>query len=667
MKIATPVAVSFALLAACGTERSPAPTSSASVKVTAPDPRYVKHVAQAASLERFTDCNAVTKTLRTEALRYVGPYGLPGNGPVTYATAEGVASDKMAAAAPAAAAPQAGVDYSTTNVQEQGVDEPDLTQTDGRRIFAVANATLHAAVIDGDTPRLVGALHLNSGDAQLLLEGDRLIVVGSDTTTSGGPVEPMGKGLAMLTPIAYSEKTLVQVVDVSNPSAMRVTATLHLHGTYISARAVKGIVRIVVRNSSPNIAFATPSDPGPATTQRALDTNRSIVSSAGIDKWIPRYSLSTPKGASSGPLSSCSTTYAPQVFSGLSTVTVVTVDRADPTPRDGSTVVGGGETVYASRDALYVTEQKWDQPIPYAVSKDGGVSAPAIVVPANTAETQIHKFDITGRTARYLASGIVKGTVLNSYALSELDGVLRIATTTNGYRSSSSSSVTTFGQHGTTLVPLGSVGGLGAGEQIRGVRFIGNAAYVVTFRQTDPLYVVDLSHPSAPKVVGELKIPGFSAYLHPVGDSLLLGIGEVADAQGHVHDDQGHWFGTKVSLFDVHDPAHPTEIATHVVPGGQSAVEQEPHAFLWWAPRKLAVIPISSYDASSFHGAVGMHVDPTISEVGRIPDPDTTPQGFYDPGIQRTFVVGDRVYALSATGLGSYDIASLARRAWLGF
>jgi len=700
MRTRIAVAALFAVLAAaCGSAaKAPEPTGSASVEVTFPkaNPVYVRKVVATAALRRFADCTAVTKTLRADALKYVGPYGLPGNnvgGPIAFATAGGtVAEDKAAspagaaAGAPSAATPQAGVDYSTTNVQEQGVGEPDSVETDGRRIFAVANQTLHAGVIAGDTPKLVSALHLGSGDAQLLLEGDRLIVIGSDTP-AGGPVEPMGTGMAMSLPISYSEKTLVQIIDVSDPAHMQVESTLHLDGSYVDARAVKGIVRIVVRNSAPNIAFATPSNGGDVTSsgseQLALQRNRDIISKAGVDKWIPRFTLRTSKGASSGPLSSCSATYAPPVFSGLSTVTVVSVDPANPAPQKGSTVVGGADKIYASQDALYVTAQKWDAPQPYAVSSGGDVapgrpaapdapgvaSGRAMIVP-NPAETQIHKFSITGPTATYLASGIVSGTLLNSYAMSELDGNLRVATTTQAdlpTSSATSSGITVFSQQSKTLVPVGHVGGLGAGEQIRGVRFIGNVGYVVTFLQTDPLYTVDLSKPDAPKVVGELKIPGFSAYLHPVGDGLLLGIGEVADAQGHVHDDQGRWFGTKVSLFDVHDPAHPTEIATHVIPGGQSAVENEPHAFLWWEPRKLAVIPILSSELSSFRGAVGMHVDRTIAEVGRIPDPNVSTTNYVDPGISRTFVVGDRLYALSGVGIGSYDITSLQRRAWLPF
>jgi len=683
--------------AACGREATPAHQGSAHVTVTIPTakPAYAKHLVAAAALLRYSNCAAVTKSLRTDALRYVTPYGL--SDPGSYGTfATGVMSggavieDKTAGAAqsgavPAAApsAPTAGVDYSTTNVQEAGVDEPDLVETDGHRIFAVANQTLHAAVIENDTPRLVGALHLDSADAQLLLAGNRLIILGSDAAFSP-PVEPMGRGLAMSMPIAYSEKTLVQIVDVSDPAAMRIDSTLHLDGSYVAARAVNGIVRIVVRRSSPNIGFATPNDGAPATITHALTVNRDLVSKAGIDKWIPRYALRTSGVTTSGPLSSCNTTYHPPVFSGLSTVTVVTVDPAHPTPQNGSTVVGGGETVYASQDALYVTAQKWDPPQPIAMSSGGAVApaapcvasaAPGVVGPGciavpSVVETQIHKFSITGPSASYLASGIVSGTLLNQFAMSEWNGNLRVASTTNSYTNgsqASSSAVTVFAQKGEALVPVGHVGGLGSGEQIRGVRFIGPVGYVVTFQQTDPLYTVDLSNPVAPKVAGVLKIPGFSAYLHPVGDGLILGVGEVADAQGHVHDIQGHWFGTKVSLFDVHDPAHPIEVATHVISGGQSAAENDSHAFLWWAPRKLAVIPISSYDANSFRGAVGMHVDRTITEVGRIADPNTQSQNYFDPGIQRAFVVGDRLFTLSATGLRSSDISSFTLRTWLPF
>ena len=132
---------------------------------------------------------------------------------------------------------------------------------------------------------------------------------------------------------------------------------------------------------------------------------------------------------------------------------------------------------------------------------------------------------------------------------------------------------------------IGSVGGLGKTEQIRAVRFLGDTGYVVTFRQTDPLYVIDLTDPANPVLDGELKIPGYSAYLHPVGDGLLLGVGQDAT-------DSGQTLGTQLSLFDVSDPTNPQQIDTLAI-GGSSEVEWDHKAFLYWPEDGTIVLPVS--------------------------------------------------------------------------
>ncbi len=162
---------------------------------------------------------------------------------------------------------------------------------------------------------------------------------------------------------------------------------------------------------------------------------------------------------------------------------------------------------------------------------------------------------------------------------------------------------------------LGQVGGLGKGEQIHAVRFLGDTGYVVTFRQVDPLYTLDLSDPAKPRAVGELKIRGYSAYLHPLEPGLLLGVGQDASERGAT-------LGTQVSLFDVSDPARPSRLHQWTVPGGSSSeAEWDHHAFLWWAPSKLAVLPVESWQRrASFAGAVGLSVDRSggIAEAGRV-------------------------------------------------
>ena len=208
------------------------------------------------------------------------------------------------------------------------------------------------------------------------------------------------------------------------------------------------------------------------------------------------------------------------------------------------------------------------------------------------------------------------GEIHNQFALSEHADHLRVVTTTGGTttttggQNSSESWVRVLAESGDRLVEVGSVGDIGRGERVQSVRFAGDIGYVVTFRQIDPFYTVDLSDPAAPAVVGELKIPGFSSYLHPLGDGLVLGVGFDADEDGRVT-------GAKVSLFDVSDLADPQEVSVWTAPGGWNEIGWDHRAFLWLAPEQTAVIPITVY--SEWSGAVVLHIaDGTLAEAGRI-------------------------------------------------
>ncbi|HTE64092.1 MAG TPA: beta-propeller domain-containing protein, partial [Solirubrobacteraceae bacterium] len=219
--------------------------------------------------------------------------------------------------------------------------------------------------------------------------------------------------------------------------------------------------------------------------------------------------------------------------------------------------------------------------------------------------------------------------------------------------------VTTLASQDGHLVWRGQVGGLGRGERIYAVRFLGDVGYVVTFRQTDPLYTVDLSDPANPRVRGELKIPGYSAYLHPVGDDLLLGVGQEATDDGRVQ-------GLQLSLFDVSDLARPVRVQQARL--GQrwssSAVEWDHHAFLWWPATKLALLPM---DSQAFQGAVGFRVTRAsgIAELGRISH--TAAGASWTPPVSRAVVVGDRLFTISDLGVKASGLEGFGERGWVAF
>jgi Beta propeller domain len=221
---------------------------------------------------------------------------------------------------------------------------------------------------------------------------------------------------------------------------------------------------------------------------------------------------------------------------------------------------------------------------------------------------------------------------------------------------------------------------------------------VVTFEQTDPLYTIDLSDPAAPRVAGELKILGFSAYLHPIGDGRLIGVGQDAT-------EDGRQLGTQVALFDVRDPAAPTRVAQATLPNSSSGAEWDHHAFLWWPDASLVAIPVSAYERTPFEGLVGYTVDidgATITERGRIvhpsqegsidggpgkpvplpiepgagswavapgePAPDgVAPEFQFPTPILRSLVIGDRLWTLSNAGLASSDLTTLGSTTFVPF
>ena len=216
------------------------------------------------------------------------------------------------------------------------------------------------------------------------------------------------------------------------------------------------------------------------------------------------------------------------------------------------------------------------------------------------------------------------------------------------------------------LERVGQVGDLGKGEQIYAVRFLGDVGYVVTFRQTDPLYTIDLSDPTDPTTTGELKITGYSAYLHPVDDGLVLGVGQDATRQGRTQ-------GTQVSLFDVSDPASPQRLAQLTMPNSSSEVEWDQRAFLYWPAERLAVVPFINYDVDPSGngqpdvGARALTVRPgAIRDVGVVSHSDEVTDPWMGQ-IRRSIVVGGRLFTLSEQGLLSSDLSTLEQRSFVRF
>ncbi|WP_367137146.1 beta-propeller domain-containing protein [Saccharothrix sp. HUAS TT1] len=593
----------------------------------------------------FDTCDTALAELRTAISPHVGPYGLDGHNFVANAERGGVQLDSKAGSAqqPPGAAPVP--EHSKTNAHEAGVDEPDLAKTDGERVVTVADGKLR--VLDVATGELTGTLDVPAGHAsQLLLHDDRALVVGQGEAGWGIAVDGPYQG--------RSGDSSVTLVDLS--AAPRVLGTLTVTGRYVDARQVGDVVRVVV-HSAPRLPWVYPTD-GRGEAESLVE-NRELVAAAPVGAWLPRYELTGADGArSEGELVSCDRVSRPADHSATSMLSVLTFDfPGELGSGDAVTIMADGDTVYGTGTSLYVADDHHLRPM-------------TRFAPTTPPMTAIHQFDVSRPgPPEHVASGRVAGVLLNQYSLSEHEGHLRVATTSSDAPGiperapATQSAVTVLKRDGARLAEVGKVDGLGLGERIYSVRFVGPVGYVVTFRQVDPLYTLDLSDPARPRAVGELKITGYSAYLHPAGDGRLIGVGQEATGQGRVT-------GTQVSLFDVSDPAAPTKVAGHHLPGANSEVEFDPHAFLYWPARDLVALPVQSgptEDDPSAGYSSGLLVlrlgGGAFSALGTVRHEGST----YDPGIRRALVIGDDLWTVSAAGVRISGLDGLAQRAWVPF
>jgi hypothetical protein len=655
-------------------------------------------------LVAFDSCADALSQIRAAAHQAVGPYGLnlAYGGRESGVMAPGVAvpqpatNDLSGTSGGKAALPDAPPGYSGTNTQELGVDEPDLVKTDGRRIVIVRSGVLR--VIDAATHEITGSVDLadpsspNDGSqyagADLLLSGDHALVLlnGGYGYTSGVVVGPpvlmpavpgdravgTGSGGASAVPggSAPGAVPIPAPTGINGPRLIlvdlagqpRVLSRMAVDGGLLDARQTGSIARVVV-SSAPRIVF--PDVPNGSTAQR-LKVNQSIIDQATLDRWLPRIDVTT--GSSTTHVGvDCDAIIRPTVYSGSNLLTVLSLDLAGATLADPKpvTVLGDGQTVYSNGEDLYIaTDMRWRQAV---------ASGTRIKVDSGTT---VYQFDTSkpGRPS-FVAGGGVPGYLINQYAMSARDGYLRVATTSGNANwegdsaVNSQSGVYVLHPDGANLVQVGKVEGLGKGEKIYAVRFLDTTAYVVTFKQTDPLFTVDLSDPTRPRVRGELKINGYSSYLHPIGDGRLIGIGQDVDSYLRTA-------GTQISLFDVSNLDRPSRLAVLGLPGSNSEAEFDPHAFLYWPANGLLVVPLNSRMVAYPGDAVGTPYAPTVgvlvlrvsgdhlSQLGFLTQPYSSTVGYAYP-IRRSLVIGDTLWTVSEDGLMASDISTLQRTAWI--
>ena len=631
-------------------------------------------VARADGLVAYGSCAEMLAHYRAELAATVTAWGVgPGAGGWPVAAARDAAASTESAGDSSGAGDSVGSGPTGTNLQEQGVDEPDLVKLADGRLVVLTGDRLRVLRAGAD-PVVLGSARVGderSYGGELLLDGDRaLVVVPSYRDDGPVPGEPTvvddGTGdVATRLFLHGTPTTRLVLVDLTDDQP-QVLEQAVLDGQYVSARLVEGTVRLVT-TSRPSLPMTYPMRPGDPAENRALAANRATVADLALDDVLPRFERRAADGRvlESGPAVGCQETSYARSAAGAATLLVTTLrPRDDLAATDRTAVTTDGDLVYAATDRLYVATSRWgttaavggpavDLAVPSGgVRRDTAGGAGSGV--ADEVTTELHAFDTTGSTSTgYVGTGSVPGYVMGRWALSRHEGDLRVATTRqppwDGDRAGDTSSmVVRLAEDGGRLVETGRVEGLGRTEQIRAVRYFGDIAAVVTFRQTDPLYLLDLS--GRPRVLGELKVPGFSTYLHPVGDDLLLGLGQDADADGRIT-------GMQVSLFDVSDLSAPRLVDRLRLGQGWSPALDDSRAFTFDPQRRQATFAFASYaDPSGSYRdeALGVTVDgDRLRLAGRM---DLAPGSWST----RVLTDGDLVFAVGEAGVVTGDAATMS-------
>lgn len=499
--------------------------------------------------------------------------------------------------------------HSETNLREAGADEADIVKTDGEYIYAAEGEKLYIVKADGAELSLVSVIEEREAaepressddcvtDTRLdnfYLYGDRLIV---------------NVRIDRYEDYTLESKSGVRIYDIRDKASPVLVREVLFDGSEIASRVVNGQLLFVTGYTVDRQFFDKNK---PETFIPSVCDGESVIYPAASDILI-------------------ADTSEPDRF-----LTVAKLDlcRDDAQPRL-LTVFGAGSDIYCNNERLYVFMPHYS--FYYANAYDLFVEGTS--TENSGSSTDILAFDISGEAPVFTAKGCVKGLLLNTWSADEYNGYLRLAATDYA------SYVYVLDRE---LKQVGVCAPIAAGEQIKSVRFSGDTAYVVTFYQTDPLFVLDLSDPAAPTVKGELKLPGFSEYLHPAGSGLMLGVGRGGDENGLDGS-------AKISLFDVSDPQNPREVDSLAFKN--SYFETDYRAFVS-AENSSFILPLTRYENNAVSKNDNYYYDLSIvsgavrvsAENGELKLLNEYKVYEEQCGYQRAVFINDTVYTLILTG-----------------
>lgn len=529
-----------------------------------------------------------------------------------------------------------GQEVSSTNVQVQGIDEADIVKTDGEYIYQVVDGRVNiiSAKSAGKMEHVASIQFQKTfSPSQLFLDKEKLLIIGYSYSYETETAEKKIATDSLYAPM--NEMTMALVYDVKDPTKPTLEREISLEGYLSSARKIGSKVYLIA-NHFPQYWLLEDDD--------------------GVDL-RPRYSDSVNKEEETS-VSYDEIQYIPGSKEANYT-TIAAFDLAEPTQEAKiTTYLGSGGQLYMSKENLYLALTNWR-------SADEREEA-------FTPKTMIYKFGVNQLDVTFQGSTEVVGTILNQFSMDEHKGYFRVATTEGDSWDESKPSKNHLIVFDKNLKQVGTLSDLAKGERIYSARFLGDRIYIVTFKETDPLFVIDASEPSKPTILGELKIPGFSNYLHPYDENHIIGFGYDTKLVTMEGDKEPRVIteGVKLSLFDITDVNNPKEKFTEII-GGRgtySPLNYDHKALLYNRENGLFAFPINVYESVKgneyeqkfiFQGAYvyNISLDKGFSLKSKI----THMKGKelyeeWDNEIQRLVYIDAQLYAISHSKISSYSL-----------
>ncbi|MBR3152296.1 MAG: beta-propeller domain-containing protein [Clostridia bacterium] len=517
-------------------------------------------------------------------------------------------------------------DYSKTNNQVEGVEEADIIKTDGRYIYYICTSGGNRIIIiDAQNLEILdeiddlGKRHETVSPEELYIVDDKMIVIADKWKDVDYDYDYY----------LDTDSTCALIFDISDKEDVELERTVEIDGSYVSSRMVDDDLYFI--------------------TEKDVYFYEDIK-----DREIIPYYIDTAVSTKEQELDLDCIRCLPE-SDERTYVNIVGVDIDDDEEANIQTIIGASAEIYSSENYIYITKPNYK----YSYRSSGSSS------------TEIYKIKLDNSNVSFVAKGKVRGTVLNQFSMDEYKGNLRIATTSYNRKYETENNIYILDKD---LNEIGYLEGLAKEENIYSVRFMGKTGYVVTFKQVDPLFVIDLSNPEKPEVKGKLKIPGYSSYLHPYDDTHIIGIGKNTE-----ETEYGSTVNTnmKMSMFDVSDLENPKEMFSVSIggKGTYSEILNNHKALFFNKEKNLIGFPITIYDENisntdyrsrtKMQGAIIYEINldkKEFKEKGTISIKNDE-SGYYSYDyskvITRLIYIGNKIYALSDSIMKVVDIDSL--------